>query len=359
MTSAHATTGPRVQGIDVARGLATLAMIQTHAYDAWVRDDARSTLAFRVTRVIATLALPTFLFLAGVSLALRVEQACARAESAATLRAALIRRGLGLVLLAYAYSALGAVFDHGTNLPTLLRADVLHAIGLSVATLAFLGLPRSGDVSPAVLRQLRGRAVVIGLLSWLACPPLSQLGHDLHGPMRFLAAPFVEVPIVTRMPLIPLLGWAAAGAALPLMAASRAAWVGIATAALGGITFYAAVHVAGLPSARTSYAIVPNATELVGRALCMLALGLALVGRIGERAERTLVSLGRHSLLVYALHLPFCYGLMARPFQHTLSMSDATLALVLLTLGCIAVSVLADGYAASRRSQARTTQLGS
>jgi uncharacterized membrane protein len=45
--SSHAsstpTAGARVQGIDVARGLASAIMIQGHAYDGWVRAEDKTS----------------------------------------------------------------------------------------------------------------------------------------------------------------------------------------------------------------------------------------------------------------------------------------------------------------------------
>ena len=81
----------RSPGIDVARGLAVLLMLQTHAYDGWVRGEVRSEFAFLVTRALGTLPLPMFLGLAGLSVGLRVRAAGAEQTSARELRRALWR----------------------------------------------------------------------------------------------------------------------------------------------------------------------------------------------------------------------------------------------------------------------------
>jgi hypothetical protein len=46
--------------------------------------------------------------------------------------------------------------------------------------------------------------------------------------------------------------------------------------------------------------------------------------------------LGRHSLFVYGLHLPFCYGLFGRPLRRQLDMLSATLWLLALLSLCTA-----------------------
>jgi uncharacterized membrane protein len=98
--SAEASLEPkRVAGVDVARGLAVLAMLQTHAYDGW-RDDARTSVGFAVTRVLATLASPSFthalsLPTATLGLAL-LATACLAASTVATARSSSLRRSRGL-----------------------------------------------------------------------------------------------------------------------------------------------------------------------------------------------------------------------------------------------------------------------
>ena len=68
----------RVQGVDVARGLASMLMVQGHAFDAWASAEARGTTWYAIeSAFLQTLALPAFLVLAGASLALRVEAAIA------------------------------------------------------------------------------------------------------------------------------------------------------------------------------------------------------------------------------------------------------------------------------------------
>ena len=37
------TKAPRVEGIDLARGLASAIMIQGHAYDGWVHAEGKTT----------------------------------------------------------------------------------------------------------------------------------------------------------------------------------------------------------------------------------------------------------------------------------------------------------------------------
>ncbi len=352
----------RLPGVDLARALALLAMLDAHAYDGWVRSGARTGPAFALTRAVATLALPAFLLLAGVSLALRAHGAAARGEPLARVRRGLVMRGARLVLAGYALSAGCAVLDGGLRLDTVLRADVLHAIGLSLALLAGLGLrePRAGDNG---LRSLARAAAVLGLLAWLSCPWLSRLGGRLGGPVRYAAALFIDVPGVTRMPVVPLLAWASAGVLLGLSLARLhgdttrvQGWAlraglpsGLLACALGaGAQSLLGASLALVP-ARTNVGIYPNALELGGRALLLLVVATWLAPRLGPRLRAPLLAMGRHSLLLYVAHLPFCYGRLARPFARALSLPQASLGVLLLLFACAA---LALGLERARRVRA-------
>ncbi|MDH5493074.1 MAG: hypothetical protein OEY14_14060, partial [Myxococcales bacterium] len=61
----------RVEGIDIARGVASLVMLQGHAYHGWVAAEHHSSPAYQLTRVLGTLPLPAFLLLSGAAVASR------------------------------------------------------------------------------------------------------------------------------------------------------------------------------------------------------------------------------------------------------------------------------------------------
>ena len=88
----------RIEAIDLARGLASLLMIQGHAYHGWVAPEHHASMGYRLTRVLGTLPLPAFLLLSGAGLAWRVHVAARRGE-----RAEAVRRGdEGQITSAYA-----------------------------------------------------------------------------------------------------------------------------------------------------------------------------------------------------------------------------------------------------------------
>ena len=124
---------PRVEGVDLARGLASAIMIQGHAYDGWVDADGKTTAAYLFTRVLGTLPLPSFLVLAGAAIALRCEAARASGEDAKSVRHGLAKRGLTVMGAGYAVNIVSALIDGFEGPETFFRADVLQLIGLTIA----------------------------------------------------------------------------------------------------------------------------------------------------------------------------------------------------------------------------------
>lgn len=320
-----------------------MLMIQTHAYDGWVLGAARASAGFAVTRFLALFPLPTFLVLAGVGTSLRVRAAVARGESTDAVRGDLMRRGLEVLAAGYGVSVALGCIDGATSLVTYLRADVLHAIGLSIVLSAAIWL-RGPQVTDA--RPLFARSIAFGLVVAALSIPATQLGRSVSGPARFVLAPFVEVPGITRMPVVPLAAWIGLGAAFaerwlarPRTRRDHLALAGASAvvAALASVGTTALHRSLGGPLDRAHPAILLNVVDLGARAVGLVALclagGTATKRGVGARLERELALVGRHSLVAYAVHLPFAYGRVAAWLGRGLSMPAATQRLALLVLG--------------------------
>jgi uncharacterized membrane protein len=335
----------RVPGVDVARGLAVVAMIQTHAYDGWVEPAQRTTLGFAVTRFIGVLPLPLFLLLAGLSLRLRVEALATRGADASAQRGAAIRSGLAVVLWGYALNVAYGLMDGARGFDTWLRADVLHVIGLSLALLAFAGVGRPWPLARA------GWIAALGVT--LACPPLTRLAHGVAGPFRYVLAPFVEVPGVGIMPMVPLLAWCGLGAATGVALVDargrvRRALV-VAAIALAAALAFRALLAQGVVAARTHPIVALNVVDLAARGALVIMACCWLSGLVGARHfVGPLTVMGRHSLFIYGLHIPFCYGLPGRALRRALDMKMATLAVILLIVAMWAAARLWDSRARRR-----------
>ena len=359
----------RIEGVDLARGLASLLMLQGHAFGGWASADARSTAAYAFTRVLGTLPLPAFLVLAGASLSLRVGAARRRGEDAATVRVSVVKRGLVVMAAGYLTSFVYALIDGSDGLGTLLRSDVLHVIGLSLVAFAVVGVRPGKDGAPD-LRRLGYGALFLGALLTLLAPTLNQFTPATGGPLRYVVALFGDVPGVARMPLFPLGAWMAMGVGLglwllraqrapsvsdearragaerrTLLLASLAALVVVAVA-----SFLTTALAARLdhPLSRADSAVWANLLDLGARGALVLFAGALLTPWLPGRVRQSLLLLGRYSLWAYVFHVPFCYGRLAFGAHGALSMTQAFLLLIPLTLASLGVAWLRRRLAQSR-----------
>lgn len=357
----------RIDGIDVARGFASAIMIQGHAYDGWASPEAKETAFYAFTRVLGSLPLPAFLVLSGASLALRVEAAARRDEDAKTVRAAVVRRGVEILLVGYVSSGIYALIDGADSIATVLRADVLHLIGLSIAIVGWLGVGGRGRVDP---KRLGIAALGVGALVLLVCPWASRATSGLdQGLFRFVVGLFSEVPEVTRMPFIPLAAWFCLGigiAQLMIRERARARETSAAGAPaktlllLGGASLaiavaghYATAHFVdqGVALTRHHPIVWLNAIDLGARGVLVLAAGALAANHVSGRARTVLVRLGRGSLVAYVFHIPFCYGTLASPFAFELDMWTATALVLILIAASIAAVFVRDAFRARERRQ--------
>lgn len=301
----------RLGGLDLARGLACVGMIEAHAYDAYVDAPHRATAGFEVTRFIALLPLPLFLVLAGMGVALRIERARERGEAARGVQRELVRRGAQVLASGYALNVIYGLMDGARELASYLRFDVLHVIGASLMLV--------GCLLPGRARPQRA-AVILGLAILLPSPWLNGLAAQLSSPLRFVLVPFVDIAPFTVMPLFPLAGWCALGVAIaPLCVRwpARVALLALPVAVAAYVGMQAWLGADGSTLSRVHPAVWLNALDLGARALVVIGLSLVVYPRVAETrfAVPALVALGTTSLWVYALHLPFAYGALGKPLR--------------------------------------------
>lgn len=355
----------RIHGLDTARALAGLIMLQGHAYDGWVSPEEKHSVAYAVSRFGGTFPLPAFFVLAGASMALRLHIAHARHEDAKVVRRGIIQRGLGIVLWGYGVSFLYALIDGSSGIAHLLRADVLHAIGLSIAiTASFCIDPTEPRVSRG---NARWRAATLLALSILLGPLLARLTHDLshQNASSYVIALFSQVDGITRMPVLPLVGWSALGmlatsaclvereAATQLHPGRLSLCLAVGIASLWIGTWFTKALLEAWPGTfdRTHLALWGNMIDLGGRGLIVLSAGCLLAPWIAERILRATLPVGRNSLFVYVLHIPFCYGLFGLPLRGKLDMLQASAAVALLVAACALLARQKEAFTYARASR--------
>lgn len=348
---AAAAPAARNIGIDLARGVAVVLMIQTHALDGWASPAAKAGWGYALSRAFANIPAPLFLLLAGIGLAFGHRPG----RPAATGR--LARRALQVVGYGYLVSLIYTLIEGRLDPKALLRADILHCIGLSLllCTWVLVGRSHLGRRAAA----LAGGALLAGLAAGRWLPPLPD----------WLAVPtalLVDVPGYTRFPLFPLCGFTAVGVAVGAALQRRSPPVGFCLAGLlllvalvpvwqelTGVT----LALLGGKLSRSHPAVVWNFLEGCTRALAVLLGSLAVAGLLAQRqasqhpAVTWLVRLGRGSLLAYAVHIPLCYGRLARPLAHQLELPLATLLVAALTAFTYCVVLARDLIKARQRPQ--------
>lgn len=338
--------GPgRDRGIDAARGLAVLLMFQTHAYDAYVAAPHRASIGYRITRELGASPAPSFLLLAGVGVAFG-ELAMRRAgASPSAIRARFVRRGLEVAATGYLVSLAYALIDRSFAPEVLLRADILHAIGLSIAVVAPVIVGRTARVGVALTFALVTAVLVVPVALGHSVQDALPAGAGWAGAaLRAPLALLVDVPGYARFPLLPLVGFTALGVLVgrglaqlpaPVRAGPALVALGLCVAAAAGLSQATHALVSALPLGpltRAHPAVVLNLADGAMRAGAVIALGLLLAAWCSGRALAPLVRLGRGSLLAYALHIPGCYGALARPLARRFDLLGATAVLTVLAL---------------------------
>ena len=213
---------PRLESVDILRGLVMIVMALDHTRDFFANGgfnprDVTDTALF-LTRWVTHFCAPTFIFLAGISAFLYGAQGRNnQARSTWDVSRFLVTRGLWLVLIEFTVVRLGWSFDIHFNY---FVAQVIFAIGVSMVALsAIVHLPR-GAIAAIGLAIIAGHNALDGIKAEQlgAAAPLWNL---LHQPGLFDIAPGVKFFVL--YPLIPWIGVMAAGYALgPVFTQGRA-----------------------------------------------------------------------------------------------------------------------------------------
>ena len=318
-------TGRRLAFIDHLRGLGVLIMIEAHVFDSWMRLPDRMLPPFRYARSLAGWAAPTFLFLAGLSLAMGMGRRLARGEEPGAVARAGWRRGAWVFALAIIFRLQSALT--GATLRAILKVDILNVMGLAMlGAVACWSLGRRRWHRVAVLL---GTAAAVSLVT-----PFLRLAEWPGTLPYFLDAYIRPIPGRTSFALFPWAGFVFAGAAAGLFIDPSSdgtglrrvmAWfggIGASAAALGyGLSF--------LPSPyEDSYFWTSSpAFFLLRCGVLLLALAVAhvLAPALDGRAEpigRVLTRLGTSSLFVYWVHVELVYGFISRPLQKHFSLGE-------------------------------------
>jgi uncharacterized membrane protein len=354
--------GPsRLAYIDWMRGLACVLMFQTHCYDSWLSAGARQSRFFMYSQLGGTFPAPLFLFLAGVSFALVTEKLREKGLSPVQIASRTIRRGAEIFAFGLLFRLQEFVIAMGWSPWTdLLRVDILNTIGLSMMlmggvcwlVLSAVGRTESGSRTRLALVAASSlTAALISLLTpplwttwgprWLPWPLESYINgvHNLGAPQSWL------------FPIFPWSAFAFAGLAVGFVLQSpwvrgREARIFFAVGA-GGV---AMVESARWVNARPWHVYAVYDFWHTSPAFFLIRLGMLMAilsasyawcrWGAGQWGFSPLIQLGQASLLVYWVHMEFVYGRLSLLHKHGVGIGAATVGLVVIFLGMVALAAL-------------------
>jgi uncharacterized membrane protein len=317
--------------IDWMRGVAVLCMIEHHTFDAFLRADLHGSVYDRAFRFVGGVAAPSFLFLAGLSLALSLEKGADAGRS--------LKRAFLLLLGAYLFRFQEWALAFGkAPLSDLLRIDILNciAVALAVVTLIFRAFPRARI---AALLVAAGAIVLTAPL--VANADLGRLpqhlGDYLNG--RMPRAIFPAFPWMAHAFTGAALGVALARTRdesrllLGLCIAAGLVWV--ATQLVDGLPFQLYPHLDWWQTS-PAYFLLRNCSTVWILGACYIA------DRVLPAGGDVLSSLGRHSLALYWVHVEIVYGRWFWRSRGTLSLLEGAVALAAILISMTALAGALD-----------------
>lgn len=308
-------------------------MIEAHVLDAWTLRSERSTAAFGYLNILGGFAAPMFLWLAGLSLVLAAERSRLRTGDRAVAGRALIRRGLEIFALAFIFRAQSFIVSPGNPLVSLLRVDILNIMGPSMMGAALLWWVAGGGRTAATLCGAAAATLslvtpLVRSASWLPLLPPA---------VQWYISPAGNHSTFTLFPWAGFVfAGAACGAVLSLAERYQEARALRLLALAGAAIAAGSFHLSYRPSIYASSAFWTTSPTYFGLRVGLLMLGLAGFRALEPVAQRweagfsILARMGRHSLLIYWIHVELVYGYATALIHHRLSLPANAVAYMLL-----------------------------
>ncbi len=332
------------------RGLALVIMIQVHVFNSFARMDVRTGGVYAMAVFVGGMAGPLFLFMAGMTFAFQMDRLERKEDRALHRWLACLRRAGYIWGIAY----LICVTDWAGGWPhsgweEILRVDILNSMGLAMAAFSLAAFATGGRRIRWTLVAAAGIAAVspfVANWNWEGAPDVvRQYLQAGYGRGHF---PF--------FPCASYLGFGmTAGAMVRLTEPARMDRAMQWAALMGGGAILAAQYVSNLP-----YAVYPKTNFWTDNpALIFIRLGVSLVILAGcytwtaygaGAGWSWMQCLGRHSLLVYWVHLMLVYGPLTAALQKALSIPATVLATVALVALMVGMSVLWQWWRQRRRT---------
>lgn len=357
----------RLPQFDWMRGLACLFMFERHCYDSWLLPSARGTAFYHWSELIASMAAPSFLFLAGLSTVLIVKKSSEDGQVSRKAGARIFRRGAEILGLALIFR----IVDLGLWLPNpttpnwwtdLMRVDVLNVIGISLMMVGALCWLIPSQTRAAWAAALAGAAIVITTpLVWSVWRP-SFLPWPLES--YFDGVHNTGTPQAYLFPIFPWAGFTMAGVVAGYLLLSAWArrndrsliWIiaaaGAAVALLGRVLDHLPVQLyrySDFWHSSPNYFMIRVGILLMILSLCYLRC------RFGENGlkKSPLITLGQNSLMVYWVHIEFVYGRFCILKRQGMGILGASLGLIGIAVAMYLLALLYGRWESAKKAKTK------
>jgi uncharacterized membrane protein len=320
------------------RGLAVLIMIQCHTFNSLTRMDVRQDSGYVLSQFVGGMAAPLFLFMAGMTFGFQMES-LERRESRRSRRWLVALRRAGYILfVAYLFRFTNWLASlPKADFQELMKVDILNCMGLAMVAFSVIASFDS---------RLRIRYALIGALVIASAAPVIS-GLDWHGVPPVVRDYLTPSPDRGRFPFFPCAAYVgfglAAGALVKRTAAERMDRLMQWGVLFGLALVLGAEYVSNLPYsvyAHSEFWRNSPALILIRVGICLLLLaGAYLWTQFGARPGWSwMQNLGKTSLMVYWVHVMLVYGDIVKPLKRSLSIPQAALATVVVTMLMVGLS---------------------
>lgn len=314
----------RLEYLDWLRGIAVLAMVQSHAMDSWTRELERHSEPYYSLQWTGGVASALFLLLAGLATAMSAGSKGRRAGNHIAGARAVRQRGWEIFLLALIFRLQAQLLGMGP-VYNFFKVDMLNTMGLSIVgasyVLQWMAKPRRRVVAFGVLTA----AVTFVTPIIRAADPLAVLPDPIEAYLRPAGG-------LAAFPLFPWGGYLFAGVLIGelidrvrLTNRHRASlhW-GLAIA--GSVSIVLAWRASYLPALYPEANFWHDSPTIyfirLGAATMLVSIAF-VVHRVVATKNDPITLMGRSSLFVYWIHIEMIYGVVADPLKKALPLWQA------------------------------------
>jgi uncharacterized membrane protein len=326
--------------LDWLRGLAVIIMIQCHAFNSFTRMDLRQSGGFVWSQFIGGMAAPLFLFMAGMTFGFQMESLDRRELRAIGRWWISLRRAGYILVIALLFRLtnwIGALPN--ASLEDLLKVDILNCMGVALAAFAAMAAVQPGN---------RVRYTVVAALAVAALAPVMS-GLDWSSAPSLLRDYVVPSPLRGRFPFFPCAAYVGFGLATGTVVKRASAgnldrlmqWAVL----IGFVLIFGGLYFSNLPFSLYEHSdFWRNSPGLilirVGIALLLLSAAYLWTEYCTARGWSWIENFGKTSLLVYWVHVALVYGSVTNGLRRGLTIPQAALATVAVTLLMVGLAEL-------------------